>query len=95
MPDESVEEIPAYAKSEGAWIDGVVWRPEIVAVSCVHVIHTQIDATMLQVHVHIGIDEWIVTHLYASEGLVLHGKLSHGRGIVGGIVRGEIAHVAT
>ena len=59
----------------------------------IDMIHGYIQATMLQVKVHVGIHNWVIANLDTLVLSVLHGKLPHGSRIIGGIIRGEVTEV--
>ena len=71
-----------------------MWRIEILlaAVAGIDMAHHDKEAGMLQVEVGIHIHQRIVAHFCLALSF-LHGKLSQTRGVIGGIVLGEIAGV--
>ena len=79
---------------EGAWIDGIVGRPEHSTAACVQMVHGQIEAAVFDMEIDVGIDDGIITYLYKGLAGVLNSKLLNGRTVIGGVVFGEVAHIA-
>ena len=74
-----VEEVPAYSEAEHTLVEWVVGGEEIVLVARagVDVTHHHEEAGVLDVYVGIGIDDWVVAHLYVLVAIALHGVGSH------------------
>ena len=85
----SIEEVPAHAEMERAWVDGIMRCPEGMPGTLIDVVHSHIKAAMLQVKVCIHIHYRVVAYLHSRVLIVLHGKLAHRSGIVGCVIGGE------
>ncbi len=72
-----------------------MWGEEHTSRTCIDVVAGYIDATVFDMQVYIGIDNRVVTALYARMCGILCGKLTYARSIVGFIVVGEVTYVAT
>ena len=92
----SVKEVPAQANAQGAFVQGVVGGEEIflAAAARIDVAHHHEEACVLEVEVGIDVHNRIAAHLH-SLGTFLNGELAKRGTIVGSVVLGEVAHVAT
>ena len=88
-----IVEVPGDAEVDAQGIDGVVGRPEGVAIAGVEVGDVDVTAHALDGEVGVAVEDGVVAELHAGLRGVLHHELPDEGGVVGGVVAGEIAHI--